>query len=84
MTIPDPEGQKAAADAFVQKLVERATDDSEKRSTTIRLYSRTFKRLKAQERRWPTTMSEMIEEGLQPLLAALENTKSPKDGDDDE
>lgn len=90
MTTPDSDTEHAdpaaerAAQRFVDELISRSAKEDPKRSTTIRIYDRTFRRIKAQEARWPTNMSEMIEEGLEPILTKLENTKSPKDSRHDD
>lgn len=51
-------------------------------TTTIRLRPDTFKRLKEQHKKWDVTMSYLIEEALQPVLAELENAEPPHPDDD--
>lgn len=47
-------------------------------TTTIRLPVDMFERLKAQQKRWETTMSYIVEEALKPVLQELESS-NPED-----
>jgi predicted DNA-binding protein len=68
---------------LVQELSARVLAQDDKVPTTIRIPRRTLKRLRAQEKRWATTMSFIVERALDPVLTELENAKLPVDGDGD-
>lgn len=71
------------ASDLVSSLIAKAAQ-APKKQTTIRIDERIYKRLKRQEARWGTSMSEIIEGSLAPVLDELENTKHPEDPDDGE
>jgi hypothetical protein len=62
---------------LVRELCERLGQDQSKVATTIRLNATTIKRLRAQEKRWNTTQSFLIEKALEPVLVALEAAQLP-------
>jgi hypothetical protein len=66
---------------LVRELSARALAADDKVPTTLRLQRRTLKRLRAQEKRWNTTMSYIVEKALEPVLDELEAAAPPVDGD---
>ena len=70
-----------AESELVRELTARALAQDDKAATTIRISRRTLKRLRAQEKRWSTTMSFIVERALEPVLDELEKAKLPIDGD---
>lgn len=69
---------------LVRELTARALAADDKVPTTLRLQRRTLKRLRAQEKRWNTSMSYIVEKAVQPVLDELEEAKPPADGDTDD
>ena len=72
-----------AQSELVRELTARALAADDKVPTTLRLQRRTLKRLRAQEKRWNTTMSYIVERSLEPILEELEAATPPVDGDTD-
>jgi predicted DNA-binding protein len=72
-----------AESELVRELSARVLAQDDKVPTTIRINRRTLKRLRAQEKRWSTTMSFIVERALEPVLAELEQAKLPSDGNGD-
>lgn len=70
-----------AESELVRELTARALAQDDKVATTIRINRRTLKRLRAQEKRWSTSMSFIVERALGPVLDELEQAKLPQDGD---
>jgi hypothetical protein len=70
-----------AESELVRELSERVLAQDDKVPTTIRINRRTLKRLRAQEKRWCTTMSFIVEKALEPVLAELEQARLPSDRD---
>lgn len=68
---------------LVKELSAQMGRDQSKVATTIRLSSRTMKRLKAQEKRWNTSLSFIIEQALRPALDDLENAQTPLEAGED-
>jgi hypothetical protein len=73
-----------AQSELVRELSARVLAADDKVPTTLRLQRRTLKRLRAQEKRWNTTMSYIVERSLESVLAELEAAKPPVDGDTDD
>lgn len=73
-------GSGGVGDALIQELSERLRTSDEKVATTLRLRRITLKRLRAQERRWGTSMSLIVERALEPVLGDLEDADPPKPG----
>ena len=69
-----------AESELVRELSARVLAQDDKVPTTIRINRRTLKRLRAQEKRWSTTMSFIVERALEPVLSELEQAKLPSDG----
>lgn len=70
-----------AESELVRELTARALAADDKAATTIRLNRRTLKRLRAQEKRWSTTMSFIVERALESVLDELERATLPPNGD---
>jgi predicted DNA-binding protein len=70
-----------AESELVRELSARVLAQDDKVPTTIRISRRTLKRLRAQEKRWSTTMSFIVEKALEPALTELEAARLPADGD---
>lgn len=68
---------------LVRELRAAALAQEEKVATTFRLTRRTMRRLKAQERRWNTSMSFITERALEPALTDLERAEPPGPSDRD-
>lgn len=62
---------------LVKELKARALAVDDKVPTTLRLRRRTLKRLRAQEKRWSTSMSYIVDEAVQPVLDELEAATPP-------
>ncbi|AGB27328.1 hypothetical protein QRB38_13395 [Mycobacterium avium subsp. hominissuis] len=75
---------KSAGGALVQELSQQMLDQDEKSATTLRLKRSTLKRLRAQEKRWNTSMSLIAERALEPVLDELERATPPVTGGDDD
>jgi hypothetical protein len=69
---------------LVRELRARVLAADDKVPTTIRIHRRTLKRLRAQEKRWSTTMSYIVEKALEPVLDELERETPPSDRDTDD
>lgn len=69
---------------LVKELKARALAADDKVPTTLRLRRRTLKRLRAQEKRWSTSMSYIVDEAVQPALEELEAATPPGDKDTDD
>jgi hypothetical protein len=62
---------------LVRELSARVAAQAPKVRTTISLNGKVFERLKAQEKRWDTSMSYIIERALGPVLDELEQAQLP-------
>jgi uncharacterized protein (DUF4415 family) len=70
-----------AQSELVRELTARVLAADDKVPTTIRIHRRTLKRLRAQEKRWSTTMSYIVEKALEQVLKELEEAQPPSDED---